>query len=229
VPQSRPRLFIVAIRQNTPVAANLYLKYPNAVWHPPSLRKAYAALPKRIQDHWMWWNLPEPNDPIKKMSELIEREPVGVKWHTKEQTRDLLGMMSEVNKAKLREVQAYGGLRIGTIYKRTRAGTDGRKLQRAEVRFDEISGCLRTPTGGSSRQTVLIAEGKSVSSRLLSPREAARLMGVPERYPLPANYNEAYHLFGDGLVVPAVAWLEKYLLRPLAHARNVKQIGEHVA
>jgi DNA (cytosine-5)-methyltransferase 1 len=59
-----------------------------------------------------------------------------------------------------------------------------RKTQRAEVRFDDISGCLRTPAGGSSRQTVLIVEGKQVRSRLLSPREAARLMGVPDDYPL---------------------------------------------
>ncbi len=229
VPQSRPRLFIVAVRQDTPIAANLHLKYPIAAWHPPSLRKAYAVLPKWIQDHWMWWNLPEPNEPIKKMSELIEREPVGVKWHTKEQTRTLIGMMSDVNKAKLCEVQAYGGLAIGTVYKRTRADKNGAKVQRAEVRFDEVSGCLRTPVGGSSRQTVLIVEGKSVSSRLLSPREAARLMGVPEYYPIPGNYNEAYHLFGDGLVVPAVAWLGKHLIRPLALSKNVEQISEYVA
>lgn len=92
------------------------------------------------------------------------------------------------------------------------------KTQRAEVRFDESSGCLRTPAGGSSRQTVLLVEGGRVRSRLLSPREAARLMGVPEDYPLPSNYNEAYHLFGDGLVVPVVSWLEQHLLRPLARA-----------
>ena len=36
-------------------------------------------------------------------------------------------------------------------------------------------------------------------SRLLSPREAARLMGVPDNYPLPLSYNDAYHLFGDGV------------------------------
>jgi DNA (cytosine-5)-methyltransferase 1 len=41
-------------------------------------------------------------------------------------------------------------------------------------------------------------------------------MGVPEDYPLPNSYNEAYHLMGDGLVVPVVQWLEKHLLWPLA-------------
>jgi DNA (cytosine-5)-methyltransferase 1 len=48
-------------------------------------------------------------------------------------------------------------------------------------------------------------------------------MGVEEDYPIPKNYNEAYHVFGDGLVVPVVAWLEKYLLRPLALSNNIEQ------
>jgi len=84
------------------------------------------------------------------------------------------------------------------------------------VRFDQVSGCLRTPVGGSSRQVIVLVEGKRIRSRLLSPREAARLMGVPEDYPLPPNYNDAYHLFGDGLAVPVVSWLEQHLLRPMA-------------
>ena len=43
----------------------------------------------------------------------------------------------------------------------------------------------------------MIVEGESVLSRLLSPQEAARLMGLPDDYVLPSNYNEAYHLAGD--------------------------------
>jgi DNA (cytosine-5)-methyltransferase 1 len=97
-----------------------------------------------------------------------------------------------------------------------RPDEDGIRVQRAEVRFDQVSGCLRTPVGGSSRQVIVLVEGKRIRSRLLSPREAARLMGVPEDYPLPANYNDAYHLFGDGLAVPVVSWLEKHLLQPMA-------------
>ena len=56
--------------------------------------------------------------------------------------------------------------------------------------------------------------GNKVRSRLLSPREAARLIRMPSEYPIPTKYN-AYHLFGDGLAVPVVAWLEKTLLYPL--------------
>ena len=52
-------------------------------------------------------------------------------------------------------------------------------------------------------------------SRLLSPREAARLMGLPDTYILPKKYNEAYHLAGDGVVVPVVRFLADSLLEPL--------------
>ena len=69
------------------------------------------------------------------------------------------------------------------------------------------------------------SEGKRLASRLLAPREAARLMGVPEDYPLPEKYNDAYHLFGDGVVVPVVSWLEKHLLRPLVRFKTLEQVA----
>ncbi|PYD83725.1 DNA (cytosine-5-)-methyltransferase, partial [Pseudomonas syringae pv. pisi] len=77
---------------------------------------------------------------------------------------------------------------------------------------------LRTPSGGSSRQTIMLIEGKSIRSRLLSPREAARLMGLPDTYLLPKKYNDAYHLAGDGVAVPVVRFLAKHLLEPLIAA-----------
>lgn len=67
----------------------------------------------------------------------------------------------------------------------------GMKAQRAEVWFDDMVGCLRTPPGGSSRQTILIAEGDKTRSRLISARETARLMGLPDSYFLPERYNDA--------------------------------------
>ena len=84
------------------------------------------------------------------------------------------------------------------------------------MRFDQISGCLRTPAGGSSRQIILIVEGRSIKSRLLTPREAGRLMGLPEDYRIPERYNDAYHLAGDGVVVPVVRFIAENLLTPLA-------------
>ena len=148
-------------------------------------------------------------------SDLFEDDPKDVAWHTTEQTQKLLDMMSEVNRAKVRSAQQTGRRVIGTVYKRTRQDESGRKVQRAEVRFDNIAGCLRTPAGGSSRQLVVVVEGRKVRSRLISSRETARLMGLPDEYILPQNYNEAYHLTGDGVVVPVVRFLANEIVEPI--------------
>jgi DNA (cytosine-5)-methyltransferase 1 len=95
-------------------------------------------------------------------------------------------------------------------------------VQRAEIRFDDVSGCLRTPAGGSSRQVILMVDGSSVKARLVSSRETARLMGLPDEYKLPENYNEAYHLTGDGVVVPVVRHLSKYIFEPILDASQLR-------
>jgi DNA (cytosine-5)-methyltransferase 1 len=56
---------------------------------------------------------------------------------------------------------------------------------------------------------------------LISARETARLMGLPDAYELPANYNEAYHLTGDGVAVDVVRHLARHILEPLL-ARSVR-------
>ena len=104
---------------------------------------------------------------------------------------------------------------VGGVYKRTRYDENGVKVQRAEVRFDDVAGCLRTPAGGSSRQTIMVVDGNKICSRLISSRETARLMGLDDGYKLPKNYNEAYHLTGDGVVVDVVRHLAQYLFEPL--------------
>jgi DNA (cytosine-5)-methyltransferase 1 len=222
LPQSRPRLFLVAVDDAVAFPAELAAPSPGARWRWRTLESARAGLSATLANKWVWWNLPFPEVPAPPLSSLIEDPPRGVAWHSAAETRRLLSLMSEANAAKVREAQRQGGVRVGTLYRRTRPvivdGAVVGKTQRAEVRFDEISGCLRTPAGGSSRQTALIVDGARVRSRLLSPREAARLMGVPDGYPLPARYNQAYHLFGDGVAVPVVSWIERHLLRALVEA-----------
>ena len=217
LPQSRPRLFVVAAHSRHTISPGLCDSGEGEAWRPRSLREAYARLPERLRGAWMWWALPLPSADVPDLAALIERQPEGVAWHTAAGTERLLGLMAPPHREKVEEAQRARRRIVGTIYRRTRPNGRGGSAQRAEVRFDGISGCLRTPAGGSSRQAVIVVEGNRVRTRLLSPREAARLMGVPEDYPLPANYNEAYRLSGDGLAVPVVAWLEKHLLRPLAN------------
>jgi DNA (cytosine-5)-methyltransferase 1 len=102
-------------------------------------------------------------------------------------------------------------------WRRSRVSARARRGDATErkIRFDGLAGCLRTPAGGSSRQIIVVVDGKSVRSRLLSARETARLMGLPDTYKLPPNYNEAYRLTGDGVVVPVVRHLARHLFEPL--------------
>ena len=211
VPQSRPRLFIIGVRDDVELPADVVVDGPSPVWHPRSLLNAHERLSPAIQQKWTWWNLPMPTPRKEAFSDLIETEPVGVAWHTSSETAKLLKMMSTLNREKVEEAKRSGRRMVGAIYKRTRRDDVGRKVQRAEVRFDDVAGCLRTPAGGSSRQVIVIVEGKTVRSRLISPRETARLMGLPDRYRLPKNYNEAYHLTGDGVAVPVVRHLARHI------------------
>ena len=111
---------------------------------------------------------------------------------------------------------------VGTVYRRMRTDTNGSKHQRAEVRFDDLAGCLRTPAGGSSRQSILVIDGQRVRSRLLSPREAARLMGLDDSYILPDRYNDAYHVCGDGVCVPVVRHIAQTLIEPILRANRTE-------
>jgi DNA (cytosine-5)-methyltransferase 1 len=135
--------------------------------------------------------------------------------------------MPPIHREKVQRAQQQGRS-VGTIYRRIRTNEVGEKAQVAEIRFDGVSGCLRTGSGGSSKQFIFLVEGERLRSRLLSPREAARLMGLPETYLLPDNYSDAYHLLGDGLVVPVVAWLEHNLLSPLLQRGTMQSIKAFV-
>ena len=211
VPQSRPRLFIVAFDQQFSIPKRIAGRLPNPAWHPLSLQNVVTELASNVRKSWVWWKLPMPTKESQHLSDIIEEEPTGVNWHSAQETKKLLNMMTLANLCKVHEAQRSANRQVGTVYKRTRNGT-----QRAEVRFDGISGCLRTPAGGSSRQIIMVIEGKRVRSRLVSPRETARLMGLHDQYVLPVGYNDAYHLTGDGVVVPVVGWLEQHIIRPLA-------------
>lgn len=218
VPQSRPRLFIIAIHSNCLLPDRLISDGPNETWFTSTLIQAQQSLPKNERDNWIWWRLPSPGKRNSGLADIVEDDPEGVSWHSRMETRRLLDMMSPVNAAKVAKAMKSGVRTIGTIYKRTRVDEKGIRKQRAEIRFDDVAGCLRTPVGGSSRQTIMIVEGRKIRSRLLSPREAARLMGLPEKYELPQNYNEAYFLSGDGVVVPVVKHIAENILTPALSA-----------
>jgi DNA (cytosine-5)-methyltransferase 1 len=215
-PQSRPRLFILAVR-NPP--AQLTQSGPSEPFHSQALRNVVARLPDALRKRFVWWRLDAPPKRNTRLIDLLD--DASDAWNSDEQTAKLVSQMSTLQRQRLETLQGSGRPEVGAVFRRIRV-EHGERVQRAEARFDGLAGCLRTPAGGSSRQLLLFVEGRQMRSRLLSPREAARLMGVPEHYPLPAGQTAALHLVGDAVCVPVVRWLSQHLLGPLAGAAKAR-------
>lgn len=228
VPQSRKRIFIIGIRADLELPVGIHWLHPSQAWHPVALQRAHAKLPASLQQAWVWWNLPLPSPRLQNFIDVLEDEPTGVKWHSPADTTRLLSLMSEVHLQKIEQAKQRGQSAVGGVYRRMRLNAAGIKEQRAEIRFDNVAGCLRTGSGGSSKQLLMLVKGNHICSRLLSPREATRLMGLPDTYRLPTTYGEAYHLAGDGVVVPVVQHLATHLLEPILAAQVVSQNAQKV-
>jgi len=211
MPQSRPRLFVIAARRAAPA---LMAAGPAEPFHTQALRNAVARMPDGVRRRFVWWRLDTPAKRNARLADLLDDGP-GVVWNSAEQTERLVSQMSALQRARVEALRETGRREVGAVFRRIRV-EHGKRVQRAEARFDGLAGCLRTPAGGSSRQMLLFVEGDILRSRLLRPREAARLMGVPEEYPLPKSQTAALHLLGDGVCVPVVRWLSQNLLAPLA-------------
>lgn len=209
LPQSRPRLFIIGLAKELKVNQS---NGPNQLWHPLRMRQAVNAMPDFLKKQWVWLDMPTPTKRNISLDSILCPDD-SVTWDSAEKTSKFIGMMSAANRKKLDNALSNGVRKIGTIYKRTRVES-GTRLQRAEVRFDGIAGCLRTPGGGSSKQTVIVVDDGKIKTRIFTARETARLMGLSEEYILPENNNDAYFLTGDGVAVPVVKYIQENLLLP---------------
>ncbi len=210
VPQSRPRLFVIATRE---AEAERLCSPPDDVspFRTRTLRQAHAALPADLRARWLPWRLPEPPRRNADLASVLDADAA---WAPEDQTRRLLALCAPLHQARIEVAQASGRDWLATAYRRVRL-ENGVRVQRAELRVDGLAGCLRTPAGGSSRQFVVQALDGKVRSRRLTAREGARLMGLPDDYRLPAGETAAWRVIGDGVVAPVVRWLARELLEPL--------------
>ena len=206
VPQSRPRVFVIATREAIPSAL-----VGDSPFHTRLVAEARARLPADLAELWIPWRVDGP--PIRNADLASVLEP-DAPCHAPARTQALLALMAPLHRARVEALRQSGGRAVGGVFRRMRL-ENGRKVQRAEARFDGLAGCLRTPRGGSSRQTLLIIDRGEVRSRLITPREGARLMGLADTYALPRAATSALHVIGDGVAVPVVRWLADQVLEPL--------------
>ncbi len=220
VPQSRPRVFIIAQRREVALPTNLHTALPKAPWHTQMVLRARAGLSAHVSEGWVWWSIGEvPGSKNVKLSSIIDLSDKA-EWNTPEATKRLIAMMSKLHRERLKAAKATNRAMIGSLYLRMRPSVEGGTVQRAEIAFSDTLGCVRTPKGGASRPRIIAVKGRRVRTRLVSAREAARLMGLDSSFHLPDTYSEAFRVMGDGVVPPVVRFLADRLLEPLAtHAR----------
>ncbi len=210
VPQSRLRVFVVGVQNAEPNDDVLTLAQRSKSLTTKALNRAISS------NRDLTWNFldipPLPEGLSRSLDSILEDLSEDDKrWWTASEVERHLQMMSAINIAYIDELQHCSGYFYRTMYRRVRSGQ-----QRAELRKDNIAGCLRTARGGSSRQMLVRVGQGGIRMRLMTPREYARLQGVPDDYPLPKRVNQALTGFGDAVCVPVITWIGENILNPLA-------------
>ena len=143
VPQSRPRVFVIAVQHGYAIPA--YLTGDAPCW----LHNKAASDLGRSLPGWIWWQAEKPPRRHSTLKDIIEEE-------TKFDKDTVLPLVPERHQIKLNEHDTV----YATGYRRTRHGE-----QQLELRFDGIAGCLRTPEGGSSKQYLVVKKNDEIHAR----------------------------------------------------------------
>lgn len=204
VPQSRPRVFVMAVYKTLD---DTVLWDPSTL-RPPWIKKFVEAHPElRVQAA----QLPAPPINPGHLAYFVEQYPPdSLIWWGKARLGDFLSSLSSIQSERLETIRHLDYMTFATAYRRTRHGTAV-----WEIRADDIAGCLRTGRGGSSRQALVEAGLGEVRIRWMTAREYARLQGAPDIHFGGATEAQARFALGDAVCVPAVSWLLKNYLKLL--------------
>lgn len=222
VPQSRPRLFVVAVRTDLvekafPPTGEISRIRPHNVRR---FQQANSDLPL------VEFPLPEPPRGTRATlaSTLQDIPPDDPSWWPLERVSSLVEAMAPAHRERVDGLLNGEQDGVATMFRRVR---EGRTV--GEVRGDRLAGCLRTPYGGSSVQFLVDGRDGTPRIRPLSGREYARLQGA-EDFPIQVANRQAFLGFGDAVCVPAVRWLVSHALGFLARgaaAPNGAQLRMH--
>ncbi len=221
VPQSRPRVFVVGfhdslrsqriIREGEGENVLFGDAWQSAIDAAGSLRPdSLLRLMNKttLPTGWATLALRPPKQVKYTLASVIDTDDAQ-DWWDEIATDKHYKMLSDLHRREVERRMSEGGVHIGTVYRRCR-----NEVTRAEVRFDNLAGCLRTPRGGSARQIVMVITDGKVRFRWMSPREYARLQGAPE-FTLAENTIQSLYGFGDGVCVPVVRWVDENVLTPI--------------
>jgi DNA (cytosine-5)-methyltransferase 1 len=222
VPQSRPRVFLIgvddALHTVVPQRGWSWSKTEPDPLRPPSLARLVESV--QLPTGWLAIDLPMPPKRVKSLSQIIEQDGDQDWWSETEVERHYR-MMSDRHRQQVDELLASGRRWVSTIFRRVR-----HEKQRAEVRFDGLAGCLRTPSGGSAKQIVIMTDGGRLRMRWMTPREYARLQGVAD-FPLVGTRNQLLWGFADAVCVPVIEWIDAQILTPIYIAAQLTGRASH--
>lgn len=206
VPQSRPRVFIIGLNTSEPIRGTQMIKDNNIYFQHPCRPLAVQKLIVSNPD--LFWN-------FLKLSPLSTRKTVLAdfvdtndyqKWFNDSALARELSYIRDNSKHRLEKAKLLarttGEPVYLTAYRRMRKG-----LVCLETRDDGISGCLRTGSGGSSRQILIVVSPEQIKMRYMTAREYGRLQGVEDSFWIPENQSVGRYAFGDAVAVPVVAWI----------------------
>lgn len=208
-PQSRPRLFVLAVQAECPAVASAPAAAVETRLRPRAVRRFQQSQP---QLSFVELPLPEPPQSAPHgLSFLLEDLTADdARWWPDEQTDALLTNMAAPHQRRVEALMAGERNGVATMFRRRRHGrTVG------EVRSDNIAGCLRTPQGGSSVQFLIDCRSGKPRIRPLTGREYARLQGADD-FPIGVGDRQAQMGFGDAVCVPAVRWLVRHAFHHVA-------------
>lgn len=206
VPQSRVRLFVIG-KQKQPLTSSKIEIVENKNLRPAKLAAFIRAHPEIAWD--IRNDLPDLPIRSQRLADIVEDVPKDSSlWHSTDRVEYLLSQTSERHRAQIKAQMNRKDFAYFTAFRRVRQGKS-----MAEIRFDGIAGCLRTPKGGSAKQLLLRVGRGAVQVRLLTPKECARLMGADD-FRLSGTLTDALFGFGDAVCVPVVAWIAEHYLNP---------------
>ena len=211
VPQSRPRVFVVASLAPVDGATD---------WQTSPLRPPWTR--KFIEEHpslkMRTAQLPDPPTHPGHLVYFVEHYPSHHPiWWDGARLEGFLSSLSSVQAERLESMRDAEYVTFATAYRRTRRGKAV-----WEIRKDDIAGCLRTGSGGSSRQALVEASQGEVRVRWMTAREYARLQGAPDVHFGGVTEAQARFALGDAVCVPAVAWLLRNYL-PLLRSEPIPE------
>lgn len=201
IAQSRPRLFLIG------TLAPLKGGKKNS-----TLRPEWLAWIHEDRDlNTFITPLPAPPDDLnegftQEIEHLADEDP---RWWDAERVDRFVQSMTLLQHERLERFVRQKKVTARTAYRRTRKGKPV-----WEMRAEDISGCLRTPRGGSSKQAVVVMGDGDLKIRWMTELEYARLMGAGWYHLEGLRASKVQHGFGDAVAVPVVQWVAKHMIVP---------------